>query len=168
MAIFRIVLISAWIISALLSSAGAAPFVDEPAPSLVAVKLDGARFDLTSLRGKVVIINFWATWCPPCREEMPALDAFFVQFHERGVELLGLSVDRSRDRDSVGKMAKTVHYPVALLADADVNGFGKPAVLPVTYVIDAVGSVRAILSPDKNPVTEDALERIVKPLLPGH
>ena len=141
MAIFRIVLISAWIISALLSSAGAAPFVDEPAPSLVAVKLDGARFDLTSLRGKVVIINFWATWCPPCREEMPALDAFFVQFHERGV---------------------------ALLADADVNGFGKPAVLPVTYVIDAVGSVRAILSPDKNPVTEDALERIVKPLLPGH
>jgi hypothetical protein len=60
-----------------------------------------------------------------------------------------------------------VHYPVAILADAVTNGFGKPSVLPVTYVVDRAGIVRAVLMPDAGPVTEDTLERAVLPLLPG-
>ncbi|MFZ0693126.1 MAG: TlpA disulfide reductase family protein [Alphaproteobacteria bacterium] len=167
MTTIRIALTSAWILAALAGPAGAAPAAGEPAPALVIPEIDGAHFDLAALRGKVVIVNFWATWCPPCREEMPALDAFYARFRTRGVEVLGISVDRSRDRQSVIEAAQAVHYPAAILADAETNGFGKPAVLPVTYIVDPTGIVRALMTPDTTAVTEDALERAVTPLLPG-
>src|SRR5258708_1801560 len=67
-------------------------------PSLAVPELDGKTFDLGALRGQVVIVNFWATWCPPCRQEMPMLDAFYRRYHARGVELIGLSADRPHDR----------------------------------------------------------------------
>jgi peroxiredoxin len=140
--------------------------VGEEAPRLVVRDLEGSRFDLSALRGKVVIINVWATWCPPCREEMPLLDAFYSRFHSRGVELVGISVDHKRDRKDVLKVAESVHYPVAVLADADTNGFGTPAVLPVTYVVDPEGVVRAVMTPASVKLSEDALERAVAPLLP--
>jgi len=114
-----------------------------------------------------VIVNFWATWCPPCREEMPALDSFYAKFHASGVVMIGISVDRSRDRDDVVRVAQSVHYPVAILADAQTNDFGKPNILPVTYIVDAAGIVRAVMTPDKTPVTGAALETAVTPLLPG-
>ena len=167
MTTFRIALIVTWLLATLVGSARATPSIGEPAPALAARAIDGTRFDLTTLHGKVVIVNFWATWCPPCREEMPALDAFYGKFHGRGVELLGVSVDRSRDRAAVIKVALTVHYPVAILADAETNGFGKPAALPVTCVIDPAGTVRAVMTPDTTPITEEALARIVTPLLPS-
>jgi peroxiredoxin len=145
----------------------AAPASGDPAPALVAPELDGALFDLAALRGKVVIVNFWATWCVPCRAEMPAFDAFYARFHPRGVELLGISVDHSRDRDAVAKAALAIHYPAAILADVETNGFGKPSALPITYIVDPAGIVRAVMTPDKNAVTEDALEQAVTPLLPS-
>jgi len=151
-------------ILATLPAAGA-PRAGEPAPALVVPLVDGARFDLGALRGKVVIVNLWATWCPPCREEMPALDAFYTRFHARGVEVVGITVDRKRDRKAVLAAARAVHYPVALLADAEKNGFGKPAVLPVTCVVDRAGIVRAVLTPDSGALTEGSLERAVAPLL---
>ncbi len=58
--------------------------VGQPAPALVAQELSGQTFDLAAQRGKVVVINFWATWCPPCRKEMPALDAFYRKYHSQG------------------------------------------------------------------------------------
>jgi len=168
MTTIRMALILACIFAAIAGPAVAAPAVGEQAPALVATEIDSTKFDLAAFRGKVVIVNFWATWCPPCREEMPAIDAFYTRLHARGVEVIGISVDRSRDRDDVIKVAQTVHYPVAIMADAATNDFGKPAVLPVTYIVDPAGIVRAVMTPDKIPVTEDALERTVTPLLPGN
>ena len=167
MTTIRILLTSAWILAALAGPAVAAPAAGERAPALVVPEIDGARLDLAAFRGKVVIVNFWATWCPPCRAEMPALDAFYARFHARGVQMVGVSVDHGRDRKAVTKAAHAVHYPVAILADAVTNSFGKPSVLPVTYVVDRAGIVRAVLMPDAGPVTEDTLERAVLPLLPG-
>ncbi|TLY80884.1 MAG: TlpA family protein disulfide reductase [Gammaproteobacteria bacterium] len=81
-----------------LMAAGRAPEVGDPAPALLVPELDGHGFDLSALRGKVVIVNFWATWCAPCRAEMPVLDAFYRRYHAQGLELLGLSIDDAHDR----------------------------------------------------------------------
>jgi len=144
----------------------AAAEVGQAAPALVVQQLDGQAFDLGTLRGKVVIVNFWATWCPPCRQEMPILDAFYRQYRARGLEMIGVSIDRPRDRSNVRELMRPFSYPAALSADAKVNGFGTPAALPVTFVLDGNGSVRAKLTPDKMPVTEESLADVVRPLLP--
>ena len=74
--------------------------VGQPAPALVVPELNGQSFDLSALRGKVVVINFWATWCQPCRQEMPALSAFYRQYHGQGLEMIGLSADRPHERST--------------------------------------------------------------------
>lgn len=142
-----------------------APDVGQPAPAFTAAELNGGNFDLGALRGKVVVINFWATWCVPCREEMPALDAFYRQHHGEGLEMIGISADRPRDRGDVVKVMQAFSYPAAMLGDVRVNGFGRPAALPLTYIVDAAGIVRAVLMPDKVVVTEDALKQRLTPLL---
>ena len=143
----------------------AAPRVGQPAPTLKVTELDGHAFDLGALHGRVVLVNFWATWCPPCRTEIPALDAFYRSYHARGLELIGVSADSPHDRGAVVKAARGFSYPAAMLSDARVNGFGAPLVLPVTYVVDSSGVVRAVLRPDRTPVTASSLADAVVPLL---
>jgi thiol-disulfide isomerase/thioredoxin len=138
--------------------------VGERAPALVVPLLDGRTFDLASERGKVVIVNFWATWCSPCRAEMPRLDAFYKRYHERGVDLLGLSVDDASDQPAVADIMSHFSYPAALAAGAKVNGFGEPPAVPMTWIIDTHGVVRARLVAG-SAVTEQALEQAVTPLL---
>jgi peroxiredoxin len=143
----------------------AATNVGQPAPPLTAPELDGSRFDLGALRGKVVVVNFWATWCGPCREEMPALDAFYRQHRGEGLDVIGVSTDRPRDHDDVVKIMHAFAYPAAMLRDAKVNGFGAPEALPVTFVIDRAGIVRAKFRPDQMAVTQKNLDDAVLPLL---
>jgi cytochrome c biogenesis protein CcmG, thiol:disulfide interchange protein DsbE len=140
----------------------AAPAMNEAAPPLVATVLDGQTFDLAKLHGKVVLVNFWATWCAPCRREMPILDAFYRRYHGEGLELIGISVDFARDSAKMRKVAGAVSYPTAMANDIPVNGFGPPEGVPVTYVVDAEGVVRDkfIATPNK------LLHDVVIPLLP--
>jgi cytochrome c biogenesis protein CcmG, thiol:disulfide interchange protein DsbE len=142
--------------------ARAAPAMNEAAPPLVATALDGQTFDLAKLRGKVVLVNFWATWCAPCRREMPVLDAFYRRYREHGLELIGISVDFARDGAKMRKAAGAVSYPTAMANDIPVNGFGPPEGVPVTYVVDVEGVVRDkfIATPNK------LLHDVVIPLLP--
>jgi cytochrome c biogenesis protein CcmG/thiol:disulfide interchange protein DsbE len=140
--------------------------VGDAAPALVVPELNGQAFDLSALHGKVVIVNFWATWCPPCRAEMPALDAFYRRYHGNGLEMIGVSADRPHDRSDVVKVMQTLSYPVAILDDATVNNFGPPNVLPITFVVDSSGILRAEFTPDQTPVTEKSLSDAVLPLLP--
>ena len=158
-----------WLVGALLPmcalGADARVRVGERAPALVAPRLDGSVFDLAALRGKVVIINFWATWCSPCRAEMPQLDAFYRRYRARGLELLGVSVDDAQDRDAVVRVMKSFSYPAALAAAAKVNDFGAPIAVPMTWIIDAQGVVRARLLAG-NAATMQSLEQAVLPLLP--
>jgi len=153
------------VVAGLAPAAHAAADIGQTAPSLVVKQLDGPTFDLSALRGKVVIINFWATWCPPCREEMPALNAFYRRHHDQGLEMIGLSADRPHDRASVREAMQSFSYPAAMLDDSTANGFGTPSVLPITYVIDRAGVVRVRLTPDETPVTEKSLAGVVLPLL---
>ncbi len=143
---------------ALAQAASAAPSLDAPAPAFVGQDLEGRPFDLASLKGHVVIVNLWATWCTPCRAEMPMLDAFYKAHRSSGVVLVGLSADRHRDLTDVRRVMASFSYPAALLADAKINGFGAPSALPVTYVIDAGGSIRTRFNGVDGPLTEQALE----------
>src|SRR5271156_4170386 len=117
-----------WAILTLLPASGAfaAPDVGQPAPALVAQELNGQTFDLAAQHGKVVVINFWATWCPPCRKEMPALDAFYRKYHSQGLEIIGMSVDRPHDSSDVRSVMQSYSYPAAISEDATVNDFGSP------------------------------------------
>jgi cytochrome c biogenesis protein CcmG, thiol:disulfide interchange protein DsbE len=143
-------------------SAHAAPTMGEAAPQLVLTELDGKVFDLAKLRGKVVLVNYWATWCAPCKVEMPTLGAFYRRYHDKGLEIIGISVDFKDDIAKVPKMANTLAYPAALIGAISENGFGPPEGVPLTYVVDVDGVVRdkLIAAPD------DLLNKIVLPLLP--
>jgi peroxiredoxin len=147
-------------------AAAAPPAVGQPAPQLIVPQLDGREFDLAKLRGKVVLVNVWATWCSPCRVEMPTLNAFYRRYHSRGLDVLGLSIDEAPDTAQVHQVMRQFSYPAALASAARVNGFGQPIAVPVTYVIDAQGVIRAQLQAEgPSGVSRQALEQAVLPLL---
>jgi thiol-disulfide isomerase/thioredoxin len=147
----------------LLASA-APPAAGQPAPALTAVSFAGANIDLAELRGKVVVLNFWASWCEPCRREMPLLDSLAQQYHER-VVVLGLSADDRHDRKDAVNISHAVSYPTGMLAEAGSNGFGMPQVLPLTYVIDASGRINAVLRASEGALTESQLRASIEAAL---
>ena len=138
------------------------PTIDKPAPSLVVSTLDGQVFDLSKLRGDVVLVNYWATWCAPCRKDMPKLDTFYRRYHQQNLAMIGISVDRPRDLEKVRKVMASLAYPVAMLKGVTVDGFGPPEGVPITWIIDADGKVRDRMID----VRDELLNGIVVPLLP--
>ncbi len=140
----------------------ATPELNKAAPTLVVGALDGTTFDLAKQRGKVVLVNYWATWCAPCRKEMPKLDAFYRRYHSQGLEMIGISVDEARDFEKVRKVMASLSYPGATLKSITDDGFGPPEGVPITWIIDADGEVRDRMID----VRDDLLNGIVVPLLP--
>ncbi len=140
----------------------ATPEMNKAAPTLVVGALDGTTFDLAKQRGKVVLVNYWATWCAPCRKEMPKLDAFYRRYHGQGLEMIGISVDEARDLPKVRKVMAALAYPGATLKSITDDGFGPPEGVPITWIIDADGKVRDRMID----VRDDLLNGIVVPLLP--
>jgi peroxiredoxin len=141
------------------------PAVGQPAPEITAAQVDGGTFDLEKLKGQVVVVNFWATWCPPCRAEMPAIDAFYRKHHGEGLTVIGMTEDKPRDLAQVKNVMAAFAYPAAMVEGAKVNGFGKFQILPQTFVIDRQGKVRATFGAAGKPLTEADLNRVVLPLI---
>ena len=117
--------------------------VNKPAPELARVDLAGTRVSLKSLRGKVVLLNFWATWCAPCQIEMPVFSAWQQQYGSRGFQVIGISMDD--DAAPVRKLLAKLktNYPIAM-GDARLGErYGGVMGLPLSFLIDRNGVVRA-------------------------
>lgn len=139
----------------------AEPQLQERAPALTVTALDGAGFDLDAMRGKVVLVSFWATWCAPCLEEMPALEKYYRKHKADGFEIIALSTDKPGNRAKVQKVLAKFSFPGAMASEASRNGFGRPDAVPVSYVVDAHGNIR-----DKFiAIDEDLLNEVITPLL---
>ncbi|MDI2590603.1 TlpA family protein disulfide reductase [Pseudomonas sp. N3-W] len=142
--------------------------VGEQAPDLTAKTLDGQAFDLHKQLGQVVIVNFWASWCEPCREEMPAMEAYYQQHKSEGLKIIAISMDEPEDDQMVHKVMAHYSYPAALQRDADFSGFGRVWRMPMTYVIDRQGVVRKDGSVGEPKIDLPLLDTLVTPLLTAH
>ena len=142
-------------------SANGPPLVAHPAPVLLARTFSGEKIDLAALRGKVVVLNFWASWCGPCRSEMPALDALSRDYRNRGVVVIGLSADDSHDRKDALAAASSVSYATGMLSEAATNGFGAPQVLPMTYIVAADGTLAEVLTANRGALSAVQLRAAV-------
>ena len=119
---------------------------DSVAPPFKLEKMDGSQVELASLKGQVVVVNFWATWCPPCREEIPYLVATVKEYEPKGVTLVAISNDdRAGQREAVQNFLS--RYPpltqYAALGVPEVGHSYKVEALPSVYVIDREGHVSA-------------------------
>jgi cytochrome c biogenesis protein CcmG/thiol:disulfide interchange protein DsbE len=140
--------------------------VGKPAPPLVLHTLDGRSIDSRDLLGKVVILTFWATWCEPCREELPLLSAYAARHAKQGLEVLGFSLDEADDLPAVPKVAAGLSFPVGLLGSAWAGDYGRMWRIPVSFNVGRDGMLVDNGWNDKEPVwTAERLERIVTPLL---
>jgi thiol-disulfide isomerase/thioredoxin len=124
-------------------SQGVIRFIREPdaAPEFSAKGMDGHTVSLAAARGKVVLLNFWATWCGPCRMEVPDLVELQKKYPDR-LQVIGLVVD-DEEQDAVRAFAKryAINYPIAMATNETRFRFGGVPALPTTFIIDAQGRV---------------------------
>lgn len=118
--------------------------VGEPAPALEAPQLDGTPLALQSLQGKVVYVDFWASWCAPCREALPALDALYRKHSASGFTVVAVNVDTDRDAALAMLKRTPVSYPLVFdPAGVWPETFGLRG-MPSGYLLDRTGVVRFI------------------------
>ena len=119
--------------------------IGAPAPAYAAPDLEGDTITLASLRGAPVLLNVWATWCHPCQDEMPDLEALHREFAPRGLRLIGVSIDQRRDADDIRRFLDEHDITFTILHDASstVGHAFRTSGVPETVLIDAQGVLRA-------------------------
>jgi thiol-disulfide isomerase/thioredoxin len=113
------------------------------APNFTLRSLEGREVTLSELRGKVVLLDFWATWCSPCRESIPHLIQLYKTYQKKGLEVIGINMDK-RDMETVRQFAMSmdIPYPVVITLDQVERDYGVTG-LPSTILIDKKGRIRA-------------------------
>ena len=121
----------------------ARPEVGYLAPDFTLPSLDGQTVRLSDLRGKAVLLNFWATWCAPCRLEMPTMDKAYQEYKGRGLEILAVSLDAGSNSVVKNFMQELqLRFPVLLDPDMEVLRLYRQFSIPATFLIDKQGIVR--------------------------
>ena len=140
--------------------------VGQPAPAATLVTLDDTRLSTPDLIGQVVILTFWATWCVPCRDELPLLSTYATEHAAQGLAVLGFTLNAPDELDQVRAVARTLSFPVGFLERSSAPGYGRIWRIPVNFTIDRTGRLVDDGWKDRNPVwTRERLARIVTPLL---
>ncbi len=133
------------------------------APNFVLKTAEGQTIELKKLEGKVVIVNFWATWCGPCRAEIPGFINVYKKYQSKGLEIIGISLD-SDGWDAVKPYVQRakIPYPI-VMGNGDVaDAYGGITAIPVTFILDRKG---AIVARHLGMMSEQALESTIKGLL---
>ena len=134
----------ALLLALIAGAASAAVQLSAKAPDFTLRSVGGANLRLVELRGQVVLVNFWATWCGPCRQEMPHLNRLYDRYRSTGFVLLGVNIDDD-PRAAADLAAKLgVHFPVLLDTDKKVSRAYDMSAMPATLLIDRDGRVRHI------------------------
>lgn len=162
-----------WTVVSRVPSAVGAPLSSSPspregflAPDFTLDTLDGKRVTLSELRGKVVVVNFWATWCLPCRAETPALEKSYAQYKESGVVILGVNLT---NQDVVSEVESFVQefkltYPILLDREGSIsNSLYQIRGLPTTFFINREGVIRTVLV--GGPMSETFIRSKIEALL---
>lgn len=139
--------------------------IGKSAPDFELTKLDGTNVKLSDLKGKKVILNFWATWCGPCQQEMPDMEAFYKE-HKENVEILAINYTPSEKGGGAEKVSnfakeKGITFPILLDKNIDVTTAYKVITIPTSYFIDTKGVIQ-----DKfiGPMTQKEMEKRVAKL----
>jgi cytochrome c biogenesis protein CcmG, thiol:disulfide interchange protein DsbE len=116
---------------------------DEPAPAFSLISLDGDSVSLDALRGQVVLVNFWASWCPPCRVEMPGFERVYRARRDDGFVIVGIATDRHAEADIRAFVAEhDITYPILLATQQVVRDYGGVRALPESFLLDREGRIR--------------------------
>jgi peroxiredoxin len=122
--------------------------VSRPAPDFVLPGLNGGTITLSSYRGKVVLVNFWGTWCEPCKEETPALQAAYKDLQQQGLEIIGVNLfSQETGGDTAVRDFLTpygVTYPIALDSQGDIARAFQISPIPTSYFVDPSGNIRFV------------------------
>jgi cytochrome c biogenesis protein CcmG/thiol:disulfide interchange protein DsbE len=138
----------------------------QPAPAATLMTLDGKRLSTSELTGQVVILTFWATWCVPCRDELPLLSTYAAEHAAQGLSVLGFTVNTPDEMEQVRAVARTLSFPVGFLEHSSAPGYGRIWRIPVNFTIDRAGRLVDDGWKDRHPVwTRERLARVVTPLL---
>lgn len=133
-----------------------------PAPDFTLKGVDGNDLNLSSLKGKVVIIDFWATWCPPCREEIPGFIELYKKYKDQGLEIIGISVDKDENKLKKFVTDNGVNYPIVSFTKDVTEAYGGIQSIPTTFILDhqlnIVGKHVGFVEPA-------AFEKEIEPLL---
>ena len=135
------------------------------APSFVRKDLSGQRVNLSAYRGKVVLLNFWATWCAPCQLEMPRFASWRMQYGSHGLQILGVSMDDDESAARKTCIKLRVNYPVVMGDERLGTLYGGVLGLPVTYLIDRHGRICAKFQGETD---LKEMESRIKELLDSH
>jgi thiol-disulfide isomerase/thioredoxin len=136
--------------------------VGNPAPDFRLATPAGSSLALSDLRDKVVVLNFWATWCVPCRAEMPALENIYQELGPQGLVVVGVDVQESAEKVLTFLPEVGVTFPIVLDGDTRLAARYRATGLPATFIVDRKGTVRDIRL---GPYTEDMLVPRLQPLL---
>lgn len=135
---------------------------NRPAQNVRVMLTDGRTLQLSQLRGKVVLVNFWATWCPYCRHEMPEMQSFYRDWHSRGFEILALSVEDNPALVAAFMKKEGYTFPAGIASAETQQAFGGVSTVPKSFIVDKHGVIRQKIS---GQVYYSRLEGLVAPLL---